>query len=321
MMRFPRMLPLCLILSATLPAFAGPVTDDTGRSVDIPDEPERIIVLHEPLLGIPLMDLGVEIIGAYGRGDAGELQSAVDFTTATLGDRAQTTPPHGIGPFGNINIERLRTLEPDLIIGTEYDAAQADLLSAIAPVYLQNTGTGRVRGFEVEADLAGLLRREEVFEARKAPYDTQIGKLRKGVADILPGDSFLAVIVHDQINLVGNTSGMVQALEDLGLVREDIEGSVSNAPGSNFAAPISAETFMQLNPALLVLMNSYMDPEQGEVAVHARLDRIAPGWDRFMMPAREGRILYLDPAQVTSPTVASAEHTLRAVEDWLIAQH
>ncbi|WP_120632101.1 ABC transporter substrate-binding protein [Ruegeria sp. EL01] len=319
-MPLARLLTFCLSIAIAVPASARPVTDDTGRSVNIPDTPRRIVVLHEPLLGIPLMDLGVEIIGAYGRGDAGELLSAVDFTRATLGDGAQSALPRGIGPFGNINIERLRALEPDLIIGTEYDAAQADLLSTIAPVYLQNTGSGRVRGFEVESDLAGLLKREKALEARKAPYEARVDTLTDEVTNALPGNRFLAVIVHDQINLVGNTSGMVQALEDLGLKREDIEGSVSNAPGSNFAAPISAELFMQLDPALLVLMNSYMDTAQGEAAVRARLDRIAPGWDRFMKPAREGRILYLDPAQVTSPTVASAEHTLTAISDWLSAQ-
>ena len=39
-----------------------------------------------------------------------------------------------------------------------------------------------------------------------------------------------------------------------------------------------------------------------------------PGWRSFLKPVRERRVLYLDSAKVATPTIASALHTLDAIE-------
>ena len=80
--------------------------------------------------------------------------------------------------------------------------------------------------------------------------------------------------------------------------------------------PVSAEAFLRLEPDLLVVMTSYGLPVRDEATARATLDRLAPGWDRFMRPVREGRVVFVDSALVSTPSVASAEHMLRALREW-----
>lgn len=312
-------LPLLLIAHAALAA-GRPVTDDTGRTVHIPDDPKRIVVLHEPLLGLPLLDLGVEIVGSYGRANDGKMLAAVDFIETVLGPSARK-PPLGIGPVGNIDLERLRGLAPDLILGTERDASKVAQLAMVAPVYLQNVGEGLTRGFSIEESLAKLLERQPVFEQRHKAYREHLAALRANLPIDPAGRSYLMVMIHDQIRLVGEVSGAIQALEDLGYRRARFDGAGrDNGLGSGFAIPLDAELFGQINPDLLVIMGSYANRDRSETAIRGQLERIVPGWERFLAPARERRILYVDSAQVATPTIASAEHMLAAYAAWAKGQ-
>ena len=310
------LLPLLCLAQAGLAADRT-VTDGTGRAVTLSDAPARVIVMHDALLAVPILDLGGRVIGSYGRNDAGESLSALDFIDEVLGPRPAGEKPLGVGPVGNPDLEKMRALHPDLIIGTEYNLPAVEDFAAIAPTYLQNTGTGRVHGIDTQAALAQLLGLEAAFAARKGDYLDEVIRLREAFDPAQAQQSYLTVIIHDQLKLVGEMSGVVQAMEDLGYTRGEVETTgEQNGPGSNFAVPLSPEVFVRLNPDLLVLMNSYTGGDRDEAAIRARLDRIAPGWDRFLKPAREGRILFLDSAKVTTPSVASAEHTLAAYEAW-----
>jgi iron complex transport system substrate-binding protein len=308
-------LPLLLVAHAAS-ADERSVTDDTGRSVQIPAAPQRIVVLHEPLLGLPLLDLGVEIVGSYGRLNDGKMPTAVDFIETVLGPSVHK-PPLGIGPVGNIDLERLRELNPDLILGTERDANKVAQLTGVAPIYLQNVGEGRARGFSIEESLAKLLGRQHVFEHRHKTYREHLTALRASLPAEPAGRSYLMVMIHDQIRLVGEVSGAIQALEDLGYRRASFDkAGRDNGLGSGFAIPLDAELFGQINPDLLVIMSSYANRDRSEATIRGQLDRIVPGWEKFLAPAREKRILYVDSAKMATPTIASAEHMLAAYAAW-----
>lgn len=309
-MRWAVLIPAMLAAQMALAADRA-VTDDTGRAVSIPQDPKRIIVLHEPLLGLPLLDLGVDITGSYGRSEDGRMLTAVDFIDTVLARKGPK--PTGIGAVGQIDLEKVRKLDPDLIIGTERDVDKAGQLSAIAPVYLQKASTGRTRGIGVEEDLARLLGRQDAFAARKKAYLDRVAALKVKLPPSERERTYMAVIVHDQVNLVGEISGAIQALEDLGYQPAKVEGmGAGKGLGSIFATPLSPEIFGRVDPDLLVIMNSYAEKDRSEAAIRARLGKIMPGWDKFLKPAREGRILYLDSGEVATPTIASAEHTLDA---------
>lgn len=308
---------MALCASATAHAADRSVTDDAGRTLQIPVSPQRIVVLHEPLLGVPIAELGLAPVGSYGRTDDGGTQMAADFYRLVLGKRAPDPMPKGIGALGNMDLEKLRALDPDLIIGTEHDLEKAELLSAIAPVYLQNSSTGRVRGFSAEEALARLLGREDAFADRKADYLAQVERVRASLPSDPREQSYLVIFLSDQINAVGEMAGMVQALEDLGYNRLSPQRDSTVAGfGATLLVPLSAETFGRLNPDLLVVMNTFGKDARDEDAVRQSLDRIVPGWQHFLKPAREGRIVYVDSALVTTPTVASARHMLDAIEAW-----
>ena len=60
---------LAIVLLA-VPAIAQETrsfTDDTGRVVDIPVEPLRIVSLQDLAITVPLLELGVTPVGSHGR--------------------------------------------------------------------------------------------------------------------------------------------------------------------------------------------------------------------------------------------------------------
>lgn len=291
------------------------VTDAAGRSVSVPEKPQRIVVMHEPLLGVPLMDLGANVVGAYGRNSDGKFATAVDFVDTVLGEGR--TKPRGFGAVGQIDLEKLRALQPDLIVATEMDSGKAAQLSTIAPVYLQKASAGKAYGFSVEQDLAGLVGRSDTFAERRKTYDAKLAAVKNALGEDAKGKTYLAILLTDQINAVGDMSGAVQALEDLGYTRLKIDNAASpGGMGSTLMMPLNADAFGKLNPDLLVVMNSYTSPVRGEAGTRAALEKIIPGWGRFVKPAREGSIVFLDSTKVTTPSIPSALHTLDEVESW-----
>lgn len=291
------------------------VTDAAGRTVSVPEKPQRIVVMHEPLLGLPLMDLGANVVGAYGRNSDGKFATAVDFVDTVLGEGR--TKPRGFGAVGQIDLEKLQALQPDLIVATEMDSGKAAQLSTIAPVYLQKASAGKAYGFSVEQDLAGLVGRSDTFAERRKTYDAKLAAVKNALGEDAKGKTYLAILLTDQINAVGDMSGAVQALEDLGYTRLKIDNAASpGGMGSTLMMPLNADAFGKLNPDLLVVMNSYTSPVRGEAGTRAALEKIIPGWGRFVKPARDGRIVFLDSTKVTTPSIPSALHTLDEVESW-----
>ena len=322
-------------LASTVAGHGAELTDDTGRGVVMPDAPQRVIALHEPVLAVPLIELGVPVVAVNGRASNGTSLTGIDFIHEILGTGADTDTGTGagegsaalpgIGPVGNLDLEQIRALQPDVIVGSDYDAAKVAALSRIAPVYLQNSSSAAAKGFSVQADLAKVFRREDRFAQLEAAYRAQIDGLRGRYPDRLPqaaGEkSYLIVMLTDQVNVVGEMSGAVQALEDLGYRRAEVAGEgTAKQSRSMLILPVGAESLGAMNPDLLLVMTSFASPRRDESAAREALDRLSPGWDRFMAPAREGRVVFLDSAKVTSPSVASARHTLDAVESWLAAQ-
>lgn len=292
------------------------VTDSTGRDVQIPDHPSRIVVLHEPLLGVPLMDLGLAPIGSYGRTDEGESLMSVDFFQEIFGARGPK--PNGVGALGNLDLEKLHALQPDLIIGTEHDSDKANRLSAIAPVYLQNSSTGLVRGFSPEKNLADVVNLSDAFEQRRVEYQQRLMTVKAKLPTYEHQPTYLGLFLTDQVNALGEMSGAVQAMEDLGFQRLSFQDKNDRSGlGSTLIVPVSSEVVGQLNPDVLIILNSYNETDRSPQQTQASLDRILPGWKQFLAPAKEGRILYLDSGKVTTPSVASAEWTLAELEAWL----
>ncbi|WP_260515718.1 ABC transporter substrate-binding protein [Serratia fonticola] len=319
-MRFSYTALLLLLMAPTVFAASHQVTDTTGRDVIIPISPQRIVVMSEPAIGLPLLELGVQPVGSYGRTDDGVYQLGTDFVDSVLGKGY--AKPKGIGAGREVDLEKLYALRPDLIIGTEFDADKVKQLSTVAPVYLQNFLSGEFHPFSIEENLARLTGHEDIFQQRRGEYLQRVATTRTLLPKNLHGQTYLPILVNDQINIVGEATGFTQALEDLGFIRLDPSANIPSSPrSSQLLLQLSTEKFVELNPDLLIVLNSWGSQEQDEHAIRTALERIAPKWSQYLLPARENRVIFLKASEVFTPTFASAEHALAAIAQWAKGSH
>ena len=302
-----------LAISAT--AEAREVVDTMGRTVDIPDHPERVVVMSEPAIAIPMIELGVNPIGSFGRADDGTYQVGADFIDTLFGPNQKK--PQGIGNNRQVDLEKLYSMKPDLIIGIEFDIDKIKQLSTVAPVYMQHYTTGHLDNFAIEENLAKLFGKETTFQSLKEQYLEDVQETKKQLPESLENKTYLPVIIMDQINIVGEGIGVSQPLNDLGMKPYEVSNDKTHSDGSpKIVLPISAETFGSLNPDILVVIINWGAPDKSIEATNEALNKLVPGWATYMKPAREGRVIYLDGSKVFTPSFLSARYTLGQVRKW-----
>lgn len=132
------------------PAYAGVFLDDLGRKVEIAPSPKKIVSLAPGI---------TEIL--YGLGLDGEIAGVTIY--CNYPEAARLKPK--IGGFTNISVEKILSLNPDLIIGTADGNSKETVMrleSLGMPVYVTNPKTldeilgmvlaiGRITGKEREA--------------------------------------------------------------------------------------------------------------------------------------------------------------------------
>jgi iron complex transport system substrate-binding protein len=114
---------LWLVLLAASAALAREVTDQTGRRVNVPDHPQRLVSLAPSI---------TESLYVLGLGD--RLVGDTDYCDYPPEARAK---PH-VGAMLNPSLEKIVTLQPDLVLGTDEANRRetADQLSRLGiPLY------------------------------------------------------------------------------------------------------------------------------------------------------------------------------------------
>ena len=294
---------------------AREVVDTMGRTVDIPDKPDRVVVMSEPAIGVPMIELGVNPVGSFGRADDGTYQVGADFIDILFGPDQKK--PQGIGNNRQVDLEKLYAMKPDLIIGTEFDVDKLKQLSSVAPVYMQHYTTGHLDNFAIEENLAKLFGKENAFQALKTDYQQDVEETKKQLPESLENKTYLPVIIMDQINIVGEGIGVSQPLNDLGMKPFEVSKDKTHSDGSpKIVLPISAEAFGSLDPDILVVIINWGAPDKSSEATREALNKLVPGWENYMKPAREGRVIYLDGSKVFTPSFKSAHYTLSEVRYW-----
>lgn len=161
--------------SAAGPAATRTVTDDLGRTVEVPASPRRVVALQDLQVLRPLLDLGVTPIAAVTHPRAeGAYRYVEEYDVSGV---------EVIGLLGEPNLERLVQLKPDLIIGTLSAGTdeQLETLSAIAPTVVYNAGRPVT---EYHRSLAAAVGALEAYDALMADYEARLAELRAGVAPI-----------------------------------------------------------------------------------------------------------------------------------------
>jgi ABC-type Fe3+-hydroxamate transport system substrate-binding protein len=273
-----RALLLFVLLVAAVAAQASRViTDETGRTVTVPDHPHRVVCL------VPSI---TDTVFALGSGD--DVVAVSDYTTHPP---AALKKP-SIGGLVKPSIETILSFHPDLVLGTSIPGATetaAQLQNVGVPVYLVDphglSGILRSVGSVGEA-----LNRVPQAAALNASLNQRIEAVRARSAG-KPAPKVLVPVWYDPIITIGKNAFISQLVETAGAksVTDDL---LPDWP------EVSMETVVTRAPEALVLIRG------GKISIGMLQKR--PGWSS--LPAiQSGKVYYVDTGiQEPSPVAIDA---------------
>ncbi|MBD8505088.1 ABC transporter substrate-binding protein [Hoyosella sp. G463] len=97
---------------------------------EVPMDPQRIVATTDQNALLPLLELGITPVGSAGA----EMEGGEFRFRRTDGYDTSTVEP--VGAYGSPSIEKIAALDPDLIVGYEYDDELYESLSGVAPTVL-----------------------------------------------------------------------------------------------------------------------------------------------------------------------------------------
>ena len=237
--------------SAASPPTNCQTVEHVMGETEVCGQPESIVVLGSSMLE-SLLTLEVQPVAyadylASMTGSYDNPSQQIPY----LGDRI-TGQLVNLGFVGQPEIETIVQVQPDLILGTEYNASQYETLSQIAPTLL-------LTWTDAEANLitiAQVLGKSENAEALSVEWNQQITTARDNFAPVVA--SHPKVLMLRSSNLQEIYFGNQLFGTCASLVRE-LDFELVSLPGfdeSNSDAPtiVSVETLSQFNEADLILM-------------------------------------------------------------------
>lgn len=280
-------------------------TDDTGRTVEIPTKPLRIVSLHDLSITVPLIELGVFPIGSHGRTTpentpfirSSKVLTGVDFDNSDMKF------------VGNLpaDVEAVAALEPDLILTTTWQTADVEQLQAIAPtVVLDENARAPFEIFDVLADLTGTEDRLNVLKTR---YEGQIAQIKRLIdtssisASVIQANDGKLYILHTY-----GTLGTV--LRDAGFTFPEKVDAIP--PGDS--AEFSAETLPEFD-ADFVFATYRTDQMQTPADAIGALETAMPNFCQFLHACRENQLIVI-PREEAS---AASYYALGAISYMLIS--
>lgn len=301
------------LLLAGAPAFAldcpegqRPFTHVAGETC-IPENPQRIVSLHDMTITLPLLELGAPLVGSMGRIDAAgnrymrsvDLVLGLDFESAELGY---------IGAWDEFDYEAVAALAPDLIIGSRWDADYAERMARIAPVVLvpddPADAMSLARGV---ADAAGVLDR---FEAEMARYEANLARIRAALPEA-QGMTYAEVQADGgKLYVFTNFGASTKVLRDLGLVPNALTAELL-AQGVADYAELTAEALPRLEADVVLdsFTLAYGDSMQSP---RERMAEVIPGWCDLLPACSEDRYVVL-PRELTGISFRELDMMLVAI--------
>jgi iron complex transport system substrate-binding protein len=245
------------------------VANEEVGETEIPAKPERVIVLDTGELD-NMVSLGIEPVGIAHPADA---EMAPDYLD--VGDAVD------LGAYDALDLEQIKNLEPDLILGTSLridDDGLKSKLQDIAPTVLApRPGVLWKENFLLNAAAVGEEERaQELLDA----YEQHAGEVGAEVVEANGGEAPTVSMLRfmaGQIRLYANDSFVGIILADAGLPRPETEDI------ADLAVEISAEE-ITLAEGDWLLWGTYGEPDATEQA--AVVD--GPLWDEVPAVADGG---------------------------------
>ena len=257
-------------------------------SVEVPEDPERVVVLDTGELDNTLA-LGVTPAGAVTTDvDSGYL--------GYLGDRTE-----GIEPVGSINepnLEKIASLEPDLILSSVVRHDQLyDQLSDIAPTVLtEAVGYPWKENFRLQAEALGL---EDKADELMAEYDAKATK----VGEQLPDDAVVSLV-----RFVPGETRLYSDKSFSGVILDDVGAQVPKpAKGADTFLPLSQEK-LGLADGDYILTSTYGPADETEQS-----DITKSGLWTNLEAVKDGRTTAIDDDLITGIGILAADGFLDAL--------
>lgn len=293
-MKLPRLTLAAAITTFAAPAFAldcdagqRPFTHLGGETC-IPEQAQRIIGLHDQSITLALVELGAPVVGSMGRvNDDDQLyMRSVDLL---FGLDFENSEIAYVGTWDAMDFEAMAALEPDLIIGREYDMEARQQYEAVAPTVFIADGTVNPMDFPRSiADAAGHL---HTYEQMLTVYEANLGRARFALPQV-QGASYSKIQGYDgNLEVYAGYGGLTKVLADLGFERAAVGQEMANR-GIAWGETVSAEILPELQADYL--FDTYTIAYGDTLADPAsRLNEAVPGWCDFLTACGEGRYIVL----------------------------
>lgn len=213
------------------------ITDDRGKSVTLPQKPQRVVVLSTSLLNFADA-LDGSLVG----------RAAIKSEDAALPEKYKDVPD--VGLVYSVSLEKVTALAPDVVIGStdHHEKLAAQLEDSGIPVILLRTKTydDVKRNLVVMGTVYG---KEDQAAAVDEKLDTEI----KAITDAVPKQGLRIAIIHatpSAVSLELPTSiagGIAELLHLQNVV------SPSTSGGDNNRIPYSMESLVEANPDVIFL--------------------------------------------------------------------
>lgn len=309
-----------LLLAAALAGLISPavaqqtrmVTDHAGYVVEVPADPQRVVSLNDWTTTVMVHELGGRLVGSGGRLDAegnAFIRSARELFGLAFDENIALASIHG-----ELDVERIAALKPDLIVALQSDTiAYRDQLASIAPVLLFDAENGQ-DPLDNYADFASWLGLEARYNELNTAYEARIAAFKAEHGSTY--GSFISLLPNPQdgnITVYRNYGAVTEVLEDLGFTRHPMMDAV---PPTEQRALISPELVGEMNADYIVATH-ILDRGQSAQSLLADLEAVAPGSSNFLTAVQNDRFISFSRFHVYPPIFAAMDVVLDELADKL----
>ncbi len=258
-----------------------------GGTACIPASPQRIVGLHDQQVTLTLVEVGAPVVGSHGRlGDDGPFMRSVRLVH---GLDFENSGIRYIGTFDAMDFEAIAALEPDLIIGREWELETRDKFEAIAPtVFIPNDVEDPLAFPRGVADAAGRL---ATWERMNAAFEATLERARMALPDV-SGATYAKIQGWEgELNVFAGYGGLTHILGQLGLERVPLAQEMADR-GVVWGEIVSPEVLSDLDADFLfdtytiAYGDTLVDPA-------ARMAEVFPAWCEMLSACAEGRYIVL----------------------------
>ncbi len=233
------------------------VIQHTYGETEIPADPQRIITLQDQnaLLPILIFGEGDRVIGSVGniQEDGTEIfRRTQDYDTSNV---------TFVGIYGTPNLELITELEPDLIVGDQFEVTDEnyETLSQIAPTVAVEQFTRSIWGSMF--DFALLVNAQDEAIALKTDYDERVASIQDALED--PSEITVSVISGrpEGFRVVGssNFTPSKEVISDIGLSIPPFQQGIIDE--GEFNSDYSLESIQQMNGDVLYVVDFFGSSE------------------------------------------------------------